>query len=175
MGGERPARPQEKLELGLTDPVWDITARCWDQDPAKRPNMVEVIRPIREWLVLFLHMDRISVMTCFWYSYRAATWMTKITDIPVRVLINNILSLCKVKDVLSLGCTNRFFALVVADENFWRQRVAVEYKFTGPETNSICGWKLIYQRLGKPQNFWWRYALFSSCYYPLVDDSLIQL
>ena len=34
------------------DLVWDITVHCWDQDPAQRPTMVEVVIPIREWLVL---------------------------------------------------------------------------------------------------------------------------
>ena len=43
MDGERPARPQEAQELGLTDPMWDMTIRCWDQDPAQRPTMIEVI------------------------------------------------------------------------------------------------------------------------------------
>ena len=109
-------------------------------------------------------MNGTGVMTCFWYSYRVATWMIKIADIPVGVLINNILPFCEIKDVLSFGCTNKFFALAVADESFWRQKVAVDYKFKGPETNSIYGWKLIYQRLGKPQDFMWEYVAFSSCY-----------
>ena len=53
-------------------------------------------------------------MMCFCYSYRVATWKIKITDIPVGVFIHNLLPLCKIKDALSLGCTNKFFALVVA-------------------------------------------------------------
>ena len=50
----RPARPQEAQGLGLTDPVWDMTVRCWDQDPARRPIMVDVVRLLREWPVLSL-------------------------------------------------------------------------------------------------------------------------
>ena len=101
--------------------------------------------------------------------------MTKITDIPVKVLINTILPLCEAKDLFSLSCTNKFFAHALTGENFWRQKVAIEYGFTGPETNSRYGWKLIYQRLGKPQNFWWGYVVFSSYYlrsYTFVGYSL---
>jgi hypothetical protein len=48
MGGERPDRPQE---AGLTDSVWELTLACWQQDPACRPTMVEVVRNLREWPV----------------------------------------------------------------------------------------------------------------------------
>ena len=51
MDGERPNRPQEGQELGLTDSVWDMTVRCWDQDPVQRPAMTEVVRLLREVLV----------------------------------------------------------------------------------------------------------------------------
>ena len=43
MDSHRPARPQEGQELGLTDSVWEMTVRCWDQDPAQRPMMSEVV------------------------------------------------------------------------------------------------------------------------------------
>ena len=51
MGGERPVRPQEGQELGLTDSMWDTTVRCWNQDPAQRPTMAEVVELLRELLV----------------------------------------------------------------------------------------------------------------------------
>ena len=51
IGAERPARPQEARELGLTDSMWDMTVRCWCQDPAQRPTMTEVIRLLRRLLV----------------------------------------------------------------------------------------------------------------------------
>jgi len=49
--GGRPARPQEAHELGLTDSVWEMTVRCWHQDPSQRPTMMEVVRLAREWPV----------------------------------------------------------------------------------------------------------------------------
>jgi len=67
MDGERPARPREAQELGLTDSMWDMTIRCLHQDPVQRPMMVEVVGLVRE-------------------CYRMATFWTTTTDIPVKLL-----------------------------------------------------------------------------------------
>ena len=48
MGGERPTRPQKAQELGLTAPVWDMTLKCWQRDPALRPTVTEVVELLRE-------------------------------------------------------------------------------------------------------------------------------
>jgi len=57
MGGERPARPQKAQELGLTDLVWNMTCKCWRQDPARRPTVTEVVGLLRKWSVFFLSME----------------------------------------------------------------------------------------------------------------------
>ena len=49
--GERPARPLGTRELGLTDSVWEMTVRCWQQDPTLRPSVTEVVGFLRERLV----------------------------------------------------------------------------------------------------------------------------
>ena len=41
MGGERPPRP---THLALTDRLWLLLQRCWNQDPQLRPNISEVLR-----------------------------------------------------------------------------------------------------------------------------------
>ena len=42
--GERPERPQDAESIGLTAQVWRLFERCWDQCPARRPTMGEVLR-----------------------------------------------------------------------------------------------------------------------------------
>jgi hypothetical protein len=42
--GSRPERPHDAEGVGLTIPVWELLERCWDQDPAKRPTIQEVVR-----------------------------------------------------------------------------------------------------------------------------------
>jgi len=94
----------------------------------------------------------------------AATWRAKIMDIPVEVLLDNILPFCEAEDVLSLGCTNKFFALVTTDEAFWRQKLAVDYNFTGSGTTRTSNWKIIYQRFRNPRVFVWGCVIFSFFY-----------
>jgi len=90
----------------------------------------------------------------------AATLRAEIIDIPVKVLANNILPFCETKDVASLGCTNKFFALVTADM-FWRQKLVVDYNFTGFETARTSDWQFIHQRLRNPRVFVWGCVTFS--------------
>ena len=86
---------------------------------------------------------------------------TGIAHIPVEVLIDNILPFCEVNDVFSLGCTNKYFALVTMDDMFWKRRSAVDYNFTGSDTARRSGWKFIYKRLRNPRVFVWGYVIFS--------------
>lgn len=82
-----------------------------------------------------------------------------ITDIPVKVFVDNVLPFCEANDVLSLGCTNKLFALVATDETFWRRKLAIDHNFTGWETNKTNGWKFVYQKINKPQLFTWGYVI----------------
>ena len=89
----------------------------------------------------------------------AASW-AKITDIPVEVFIHRILPYCEAKDVLSLGCTNKFFALVANDETFWRRKVAVYHDFTRSGMSRTSGCKFPYHKLN-PRVFVWGCVVFS--------------
>ena len=62
--------------------------------------------------------------------------------------------------MLSLGCTNKFFAHIMSDDALWRRKLVIDYNFTGSETNRTSGWKFIYLRLGKPQLFCWGCVMF---------------
>jgi len=60
MSGERPSRPQGAQELGLVDSVWDMTLRCWQQDPASRPTITEVVGLLRQQSVFSLSVAQTS-------------------------------------------------------------------------------------------------------------------
>ena len=49
--GTRPDLPQRAEEQGLTNSLWDMTLRCFHQDPAQQPNMTEVVGLLRELLM----------------------------------------------------------------------------------------------------------------------------
>ena len=46
--------------MGLTDPVWGMASRCWQQDPARRPTATEVVGQLREWSVLLPSVESTS-------------------------------------------------------------------------------------------------------------------
>jgi len=101
----------------------------------------------------------------------AAPW-TVVTDIPVKVLTDNILPFCETKDVISLGCTNTFFALTT-DKTLWKRKLAVNYDFPALGTARTSDWKLIYQRLRNPRVFVWGFVTFSFCYVTRVFICLL--
>ena len=98
-----------------------------------------------------------------------AAQKTGIADVPVELFIDNILPFCETKDVFSLGCTNKFFALITTDDTFWKRRLAVDFNFTGSETARTSGWKFIYKRLRSPRVFVWGYVISSLCYFAGVS------
>lgn len=101
-------------------------------------------------------------ITITFHKTAMATRKTGIADIPVELLIDNLLPFCDAKDAFSLGCTNKFFALITTDDMFWKRRLAADYNFTGSETARTSGWKFIYQRLRRPRVFVWGYVIFHS-------------
>ena len=42
--GDRPSRP---VHPTFTDELWELTRRCWNQDPSLRPNMSEATEVLR--------------------------------------------------------------------------------------------------------------------------------
>jgi len=87
MGGERPARPPDAQELGLTDSVWNMTCKCWRQDPARRPTVTEVVGLLREWSVFFLSTEPTSRHPPCSYKQRTNTPLSNIAPHP---LVKNV-------------------------------------------------------------------------------------
>ena len=50
---ELPDRPQEQ---DLTDPVWEMTVRCWQHEPDRWPKTTEIVATLRGWQV-FLSLE----------------------------------------------------------------------------------------------------------------------
>ncbi|KAI0794449.1 RCC1/BLIP-II [Fomes fomentarius] len=81
--------------------------------------------------------------------------MSAITDLPVELFFGKIFSYLPVTDILSLGCTNRFLATIVADEPFWHKRIQEDFNFTGSDTARQSGWKFLYRRLSNMALYVW--------------------
>ena len=52
IAGERPPRPTHRQ---FTSRLWILMQGCWDQDPRLRPQVLEVLRMLRDqWALCFL-------------------------------------------------------------------------------------------------------------------------
>jgi SCF-associated factor 1 len=95
-----------------------------------------------------------------------------LADLPVEVLLDNVLPVLALPDVLRLGCTSRFFAELTNDgshacrrsslpsdlavlDTFWKRKLQLDFNFSGHGTARTSGWKFIYRGLSNPRAFVW--------------------
>ena len=93
--------------------------------------------------------------------------MANLQELPVEVLLDNILPVLPIRDVLALGEVDRRFHDVVDDETFWKRRCDVDFNFSGARTARTSGWKRIYKGLSNPKVYAWGYAL----YFSILDNA----
>jgi len=43
MSGERPPRPENAEEVGMTEIMWNLLRECWEEDTTKRPSILNVL------------------------------------------------------------------------------------------------------------------------------------
>ncbi|KAF7308855.1 RCC1/BLIP-II protein [Mycena kentingensis (nom. inval.)] len=98
--------------------------------------------------------------------------MTALTDLPIELLLDNLLMNMPIETLLKLACSNKvgvpalipsqllirhhqFFANLCADELLWSRRLKSDYNFSGTGTARTSGWKFIYRNLYNPKVFVW--------------------
>ncbi|KAJ7115962.1 regulator of chromosome condensation 1/beta-lactamase-inhibitor protein II [Mycena epipterygia] len=75
--------------------------------------------------------------------------------LPVEVILDNLLMAMPIQSLVRLGCTNKFFTDVCADELLWQRRLQTDFNFSGAATARVSGWKFIYRGLFNPKVFVW--------------------
>jgi serine/threonine protein kinase len=60
LNGHRPGLPGNAEGVELTPPVWELLQSCWDQDPAQRPTMDDVVRLCEALLGNNQYVERMS-------------------------------------------------------------------------------------------------------------------
>ncbi|KAG1746599.1 regulator of chromosome condensation 1/beta-lactamase-inhibitor protein II [Suillus paluster] len=81
--------------------------------------------------------------------------MPVLSDLPVEVLLDNLLPWLAIPDLLHLGETDRFFARLCNDETFWKRKLQEDFNFTDERTARISGWKRLYRGLRNPKTYVW--------------------
>lgn len=46
--GERPAKPINASDSGISDGLWQLLARCWDKDDTRRPEINEIFQHLHQ-------------------------------------------------------------------------------------------------------------------------------
>lgn len=81
--------------------------------------------------------------------------MPAFAELPVEVIIDNVLPYLPVSAIASLSATSKFFYLITSDETFWKRKLLTDYNFSGNDTARTTGWRFIYKRLAKPKVYVW--------------------
>ena len=84
--------------------------------------------------------------------------MPGLPDLPVELLLDNILPLLQVSDIVSLGLINKFFNSLTKDEPFWHRRIQEDFNFPSSDTARQTGWRFLYQRLANPKLYVWGFV-----------------
>lgn len=53
-----------------------------------------------------------------------------IQDIPIEVFLDQLLPIVDIPDLLSLACTNRFFAMLCQDDTFWKRKLRDDLNYS---------------------------------------------
>ncbi|KAG2132798.1 regulator of chromosome condensation 1/beta-lactamase-inhibitor protein II [Suillus clintonianus] len=78
-----------------------------------------------------------------------------LSDLPVEVLLDNLLPWLAIPDLIHLGETDHFFARLCNDETFWKRKLEEDFNFTDERTARISGWKRLYRGLRNPKTYVW--------------------
>lgn len=83
-----------------------------------------------------------------------------LADLPIEVLIDNVLPAVELADLGSLAATNKLLAAVCADDTFWKRKCLEDFNFHSSETARTNGWKVLYRGLFRPRIFVWGYVQY---------------
>ncbi|KAH7890788.1 regulator of chromosome condensation 1/beta-lactamase-inhibitor protein II [Phlebopus sp. FC_14] len=78
-----------------------------------------------------------------------------LADVPVELLLDNLLPLLPIPDLLRLGATNRLFNTLCNDDTFWKRKLQQDFNFSDEDTARSSGWKFIYRGLSHPRTYVW--------------------
>ena len=81
--------------------------------------------------------------------------MPTVADVPIEIILDNLLPLLPISDLHSLGATNRSFYNLTSDETLWKRKIRQDYNFPDSNTARTTGWKFIYKRLSNPKIYLW--------------------
>ncbi|PFH46985.1 hypothetical protein AMATHDRAFT_153212 [Amanita thiersii Skay4041] len=81
--------------------------------------------------------------------------MSYLSEVPVEVLLENLLPILPTPDLLRLARTSKLFADLCDDETLWHKKLLADFNFSGARTARSSGWKFIYSGMSNPKTYVW--------------------
>lgn len=81
--------------------------------------------------------------------------MPSLNDIPVELIVDNLLPLISLKDLLSLTVVNKAFSIACSDDTFWKRKVKEDYNFSDSSSARTKGYKFLYRGIHRSQAYVW--------------------
>lgn len=79
-----------------------------------------------------------------------------LSELPVELLLDQVLPWLTLQSLAALTCTNKFFAVLCSDDTFWKLKLQRDYNFSlNADTARESGWKIIYRGIRKPAVYTW--------------------
>ncbi|KAF8587910.1 RCC1/BLIP-II [Ramaria rubella] len=78
-----------------------------------------------------------------------------LSDIPLEVLIDNLLPLIPLKDILSLTVTSKDYAKLCSDDTFWKRKLKEDYNFSDASSARTKGYKFLYKGVHNAKIYVW--------------------
>jgi len=96
-----------------------------------------------------------------------------IHSIPIEVFLDYLLPIVDIQDLLSLACTDRFFAQLCADDTFWKRKLKDDMNYSIVDARNkgafpraktrirgdvnwlSKGFKLLYRGIRRPHVYVW--------------------
>lgn len=81
--------------------------------------------------------------------------MPGLSDLPVEVILDNLLPTMSNETIVNLGATSHFWDSATNDDTFWKRKLREDFNFDCEATARSNGWKVIYGGLTQPRTFVW--------------------
>ena len=78
-----------------------------------------------------------------------------LADLPVELLIDNLLPLLPLKDVLALATTSTEYGAICSDDTFWKRKLQKDYNFADARSARTKGYKFLYRGVHRAKLYVW--------------------
>ncbi|EJU03639.1 RCC1/BLIP-II [Dacryopinax primogenitus] len=81
--------------------------------------------------------------------------MTSLANLPVEVLLDQLITFLPLADLAHLGATNRFFHALCNDDILWKRKLIEDFNYSKVMDARTSGYKTLYKGMKQPKVYVW--------------------